>query len=35
MLEGGNPADDWSKLLAEARAEAERLQQLTAAIQGS
>ena len=28
MLEGGQPPDDWDRLLAEARAEADRLQQL-------
>lgn len=36
MLEGGHPPDDWDRLLAEARAEAERLQKLvaqTAAVQ--
>lgn len=28
MLEGGHPPDDWSRLLVEARAEADRLQKL-------
>ena len=32
MLESGHPPDDWSQLLAEARAEELRLQQITAAI---
>lgn len=31
MLESGHPPDDWSQLLAEARAEGQRLQQLAAA----
>ncbi len=30
MLEGGQPPDDWDRLLAEARAEADRLQKLVA-----
>ena len=30
MLEGGQPPDDWDRLLAEARAEATRLQKLVA-----
>jgi toxin YhaV len=30
MLESGHPPDDWSQLLAEARAEGQRLQQLAA-----
>ena len=30
MLEGGQPPDDWVRLLAEARAEADRLQKLVA-----
>jgi toxin YhaV len=30
MLEGGRPPDDWDRLLAEARAEADRLQRLVA-----
>ena len=30
MLEGGHPPDDWDRLLAEARAEADRLQKLVA-----
>ncbi len=30
MLESGNPPDDWSQLLAEARAEGQRLQQSAA-----
>jgi len=32
MLESGRPPDDWSTLLAEARAEGERLQRLAAGI---
>lgn len=32
MLESGRPPDDWSQLLAEARAEGQRLQQFAAAI---
>jgi len=32
MLESGHPPDDWNKLLAEARAEGERLQRLTAGV---
>ena len=32
MLESGHPPDDWSQLLAEARAEELRLQQITAAF---
>jgi toxin YhaV len=28
MLESGHPPDDWDRLLAEARAEADRLQKL-------
>ena len=32
MLESGHPSDDWSQLLAEARAEGQRLQQFAADI---
>ena len=32
MLESGHPPDDWSRLLAEARAEAQRLQQFVAGV---
>jgi toxin YhaV len=32
MLESGHPPDDWNQLLAEARAEGERLQQFAAGI---
>jgi toxin YhaV len=32
MLESGHPPDDWSQLLAEARAEGQRLQQFAASI---
>lgn len=32
MLEGGHPPDDWNQLLAEARAEGQRLQQFAAGI---
>jgi toxin YhaV len=32
MLENGHPPDDWNLLLAEARAEGQRLQQFAAAI---
>ena len=32
MLENGHPPDDWHQLLAEARAEGQRLQQFAAAI---
>lgn len=32
MLESGHPPDDWAQLLAEARAEGQRLQQLAAGV---
>jgi toxin YhaV len=32
MLKSGHPPDDWSQLLAEARAEGQRLQQFAASI---
>jgi toxin YhaV len=32
MLESGHPPDEWNQLLAEARAEGQRLQRLTAGI---
>ena len=32
MLDGGHPPDDWNQLLAEARAEGQRLQQVAAGI---
>jgi toxin YhaV len=32
MRESGHPPDDWSQLLAEARAEGQRLQQFAASI---
>ena len=32
ILENGHPPDDWHQLLAEARAEVQRLQQFAAAI---
>jgi toxin YhaV len=32
MLESGNPPDDWNQLLAEARAEGERLQRFAAGV---
>jgi toxin YhaV len=32
MLESGRPPDDWSKLLAEAQAEVERLQRFAAGV---
>jgi toxin YhaV len=32
MLESGHPPADWNQLLAEARAEGQRLQQFAAAI---
>jgi toxin YhaV len=32
MLESGHPLDDWGQLLAEARAEGQRLQQFAASV---
>ena len=32
MLESGHPPDDWDRLLTEARAESDRLQQLAAGV---